>query len=153
MTNTANRGTTVTVHYRGTLESGEQFDSSYEREEPISFTVGAGQMIPGFDEAVEGMTTNEKKTFSLQPAQAYGVRNEEAYTELEKTIFPDEFELEVGKNIPLQAPNGQPVLGSIQEVHDTTVVVDLNHPLAGKDLTFEVELLEVTETADETSGG
>ena len=148
---TATTDALVTVHYRGTDASGEEFDSSYERNEPISFVLGSGQMISGFDTAVDGMSVGETKTVTLTPEEAYGDVNPEAKTTFPKSGFPEGIEVKVGMRVPLRAPNGQTVIGFLTEEHEDTVTVDLNHPLAGQTLQFEIELVEVTTTTTDTS--
>jgi len=137
-------GNTVAVHYRGTLESGEQFDSSYDRGEPITFQSGAGQMIAGFDNAVVGMNEGEKKTFTLSPEEAYGPTVPEALQDVPRVAFAPGLELVPGEMIQGQAPNGHPVLAKIVEVGENVVKLDMNHPLAGKTLTFDVEIVSIT---------
>ena len=135
-------GSTVSVHYRGTFDDGTEFDSSHDRGETLVFEVGAGQMIPGFDVAVVGMTTGETKSVSLTPDQAYGDVNEEAFVDIPKTNFPEGFEYSEGTLVQGNTFQG-PVTGVITEVKDDTVNVNFNHPLAGKDLNFEIELVEI----------
>ena len=142
---TVQNGSTVTFHYKGTLEDGTQFDSSYERDQPMTATTGESGLIAGFETALTGMSEGETKTFTLEPAEAYGDHNPEAFTELEKSVFPEDFPFEAGMTVPLMGPNGQ-VMATLTEIADTTVKADLNHPLAGKVLTFEIEVLEVKET-------
>jgi len=153
MTNntTVETGNTVTLHYKGTLDDGTEFDNSYERGEPIQVITGAGQLIQGFDEALTGMTAGETKTFTLSPEEAYGERDEDATTTLTRDAFPDEFEFTEGMTVPLSGPGGQPFIATITEVKDAEVVADLNHPMAGKNLTFEVEVLTV-DTNETTTG-
>ena len=143
-------GNTVTLHYKGTLDDGTEFDSSYERGEPMTVTVGTGALIEGFDNALAGLTEGETKTFTLTPSEAYGERDEDANTTLNKDVFPDDFEFTEGMTVPLAGPGGQPFIATITEIKDTEVVADLNHPMAGKNLTFTVEILNVTtsETTD-----
>tara|TARA_S200002703_G_scaffold37233_3_gene32441 strand:+ start:5705 stop:6205 length:501 start_codon:yes stop_codon:yes gene_type:complete len=143
---TATEGANATVHYRGTLEDGTEFDNSHTREEPITFTVGSGQMIPGFNDAVDGMTVGETKTVTLTPDQAYGEVNPEAQTTFPKSGFPAGLELTEGMPIPLKTPEGRTLIGRLTEQQEETVTVDLNHPLAGQTLQFEIELVEVTTT-------
>ena len=141
---TVTNGSTVTFHYKGTLEDGTEFDSSYERNEPMTATTGDGNLIAGFESALTGMTAGETKTFTVESADAYGEPNPEAVTELEKSIFPEDFPFEAGMPVPLMGPNGQ-IMATLREIHDTTVTADLNHPLAGQALTFEIEVLTVEE--------
>jgi len=144
---TVTNGSTVTFHYKGTLDDGTEFDSSYQRNEPMTATAGDGNLIAGFENALTGMTAGESKTFTVESAEAYGERQEEATTTLEKTIFPEDFPFDVGMPLPLMGPDGQQVTATLTEVHDNTITADFNHPLAGKDLTFEIEVLTVEETA------
>ena len=138
-------GNNVKVHYKGTLTNGEQFDSSYDRGETLPFTVGAGQMIKGFDAAVVGMEVNDKKTVTIPSAEAYGPRVEDAVQDVPKTIFPPDFEFRINETVQGADQNGQPLIAKILEENEETVKLDLNHPLAGEDLTFEIELVEITQ--------
>jgi peptidylprolyl isomerase len=149
-TKTVENGNTVTLHYKGSLDDGSEFDSSYHRGEPLTVTVGSGNLIEGFDSALGGMEEGETKTFTLSPEEAYGERDPNASTTLEKNIFPEDFELQEGKTVPLMGPGGQPFLATITEVADETITADLNHPMAGKELTFEVEVLTITPDSDDT---
>ena len=137
-------GNNVSVHYTGTLSDGTKFDSSYDRGEPINFIVGSGQMIPGFDSAIPGMEVGDKKTLSLQPQEAYGDRNEEHVQTVPKTVFPSGFEFIVGGTVQGQQPNGQHFMAKICSTTDSDVVLDFNHPLAGEELTFDIELVSVS---------
>jgi len=141
---TAENGSNVTVHYKGTLNDGTVFDSSYEREEPIGFTLGSGEMIPGFNDAVVGMTIGETRQVTLTPDQAYGQTDPERVGEVEKSNFPEDFEFSIGTGVQSQTPQG-PVFGTISEVKDVSVLIDFNHPMAGKDLNFEIELVDIEE--------
>ncbi len=143
MSSTIKAGDEISVHYRGTLDDGTEFDSSYAREMPISFTAGIGQMVKGFDKAVIGMTEGETKTVTFGPEEGYGAPEPDRKTELPRDAFPDDFPLEEGGKVPLQAPNGETLLGTILETTDASVSIDLNHTLAGKTLTFEVEVIKV----------
>ena len=136
-------GNKVSVHYRGTLNNGDQFDSSYDRGQPIEFTVGAGQMISGFDSAVIGMTVGEKKSITLTPDQAYGESDPNAIQEVGKDRFPPDFEFIKDGHVQGQTGEGHTFNAVITEVSDTTVTLDMNHPMAGKDLNFEIELVTV----------
>ena len=147
---TATEGTNATVHYRGTLEDGSEFDNSHVRGEPITFTVGAGQMIVGFNDAVNGMTVEETKTVTLTPDQAYGDVNPEAQTTFPKSGFPADLELVEGMPVPLRTPDGRTLMGRLTEQQEETVTIDLNHPLAGQTLQFEIELVEVTTNTTST---
>jgi FKBP-type peptidyl-prolyl cis-trans isomerase 2 len=143
---TVTNGNTVTLHYKGTLSDGTTFDSSHERNEPMTVTTGQGNLIPGFENALVGMAAGESKTFTIESVNAYGDTNPEAFATLERAAFPEDFPFETGMTIPLQGPHGQ-VSAILTEVTDTEVTCDLNHPLAGQDLTFEVEVITV-EDAD-----
>ena len=136
-------GDTVPVHYKGTLEDGTEFDSSYSRNEPITFTVGSGQMITGFDTAVVGMTEGENKTVTFGPEEAYGPTYPDRTTEMARSAFPSDFVVEEGTTVPLQGPGGQHLLGTVTATDEEKVTVDLNHPMAGKTLTFEIEVTQV----------
>ncbi len=144
---TATTGATVTVHYRGTLEDGTEFDNSHTRGEPIEFVVGAGQMIAGFNDAVDGMTVGETQTVTLSPDKAYGPVNPEATTTFPKSGFPEGLELTEGMPVPLRTPDGRTLMGRLVEQQEETVTIDLNHPLAGKTLQFEIELVSASTSA------
>ena len=141
---TAENGNIVKVHYKGTLDDGTVFDSSYERQEPIQFQLGSGQMIPGFDTAVTGMAVGEVKKVKLTANEAYGQVDPARVGEIEKSNFPEDFQFGQGVAVQSATPQG-PVFGTIQEVKDNTVMIDFNHPMAGKDLNFEIELVNVEE--------
>jgi len=137
-------GDLVKVHYTGKLVNGEQFDSSVGRE-PLEFTVGAGQMIPGFDAAMPGMTIGEKKTINIAPEDAYGTRSEEAIIEFPKENVPADMVLEQGMPLTLSNQAGQPVPVIVVEVKDDVIILDANHFLAGQELVFDIELVEIAE--------
>ena len=141
--NKVENGDTVSVHYRGTLDDGTEFDSSHTRGEPLTFQVGSGQLIPGFDEAVPGMTAGEVKNVSLTPEQAYGPYIEGAVQIVEKSQFPPEFPFEVAQQVTGYGADGQPMTATITEVRENNVTLDMNHPMAGKNLNFAIELVEV----------
>ena len=133
---------TVKVHYTGKLTTGQVFDSSLERE-PLQFVVGAGQMIKGFDEAVNGMEVNEKKTVTIPSAEAYGERNDELIQDVPKTQLPADMKPEVGQTLVATNEQGKQTHVLVAEVGDDHIKIDANHPLAGKDLVFEIELVEI----------
>jgi len=135
-------GDVVKVHYTGKLTNGEQFDSSIGRE-PLEFTVGAGQMIKGFDAAMPGMKVGEKKTINILPEDAYGVKDEQAIIEFPKENIPKDMKPEVGMQLQLHNENGQPFPVTIAEIKDEIIVLDANHSLAGKELVFDIELVEI----------
>jgi len=139
----ATAGKTVKIHYTGTLENGSQFDSS-EGRDPLEFQLGSGQVIPGFDKAVEGMTVGESKTVSIAPEDAYGHRNEQAIQEVPKSALPEDLVPVEGMMLQAQNQNQQPVQLTVTAVGDETITVDANHPLAGKTLNFKISLVEVT---------
>jgi peptidylprolyl isomerase len=145
MTNTVTTTTTVTLHYSGTLNDGTTFDSSYEREEPITVTLGEGKLLPAFEEQLVGVSPGDTKEFTLSAADAYGDRNPEAVTDLDRTIFPAEMNLTEGMTVPLSNQNGDSLMAVLTEIKETTVTADFNHPMAGKELTFKVEILEVSD--------
>ena len=138
----AKEGRAVQVHYKGTFDDGTVFDSSYDRGETIGFTLGAGEMIPGFDTAVVGMNIGETKTVTLDPGQVYGDHNPEGVQAVPRESFPEDFEFEAGLVIEGSVED-QPVRGIISQIEDEFVVVDFNHPMAGKNLNFDIELVEV----------
>jgi len=140
----AKKGDVVKVHYKGKLNSGEQFDSS-EGREPLEFTVGAGQMIPGFDAAIPGMVVGEKKTIVIAPENAYGKKNEEAIIEFPISNIPPDMKLEPGMKLQLRNEAGHPIPVIVTEVKEEVVILDANHELAGKELIFDIELVEISE--------
>lgn len=133
---------TVKVHYTGTLNDGTVFDSS-EGRDPLEFTVGAGQMIPGFDAAVNGMALNEKKTVNIPAAEAYGDRNDQMMQEVPRTQLPEDLKPEVGQTLVANNGQGGQMHVIVAEVNENNIIVDANHPLAGKDLNFEIELVAI----------
>ena len=135
-------GDVVRVHYTGTLEDGSQFDSSVGRA-PLEFTVGAGQMIAGFDAGVVGMAVGEKKTILIDPDHGYGQKDPTAIIEFPSSNIPEGMTVEVGMKLNLQNQYGQPVPVVVIEVKEEVIFMDANQFLAGKDLTFEVEIVEI----------
>lgn len=135
-------GDAVKVHYTGKLTNGEQFDSSMGRE-PLAFTVGAGQMIKGFDAAMPGMTVGEKKTITIAAIDAYGERSEEAIIPFPVENVPPDMKLEVGMTLSLNNEMGQPFPVVVSEIKDDVIILDANHFLAGKELVFDIELVEI----------
>ena len=138
----AKKGDSVKVHYTGKLTNGEKFDSS-EGREPLAFTVGAGQMIPGFDAAIPGMSVGDKKTINIPAADAYGERSDEAIIEFPKENVPADMKLEPGMQLTLTNQHGQPVPVTVSEIKDDIIILDANHFLAGKELVFDIELVEI----------
>ena len=137
-------GDVVKVHYTGKLVNGEQFDSSKDKD-PLEFTVGAGQMIKGFDDAMPGMALGEKKTINIAPEDGYGARSEEAIIEFPKENVPAEMVLEPGMPLTLSDQAGNPVPVIVVEVKDDIIILDANHFLAGQELIFDIELVEIAE--------
>lgn len=137
------KGNKIKVHYTGTLSNGDKFDSSHDRGQTLDFEVGSGQMIKGFDEGVVGMEVGETKDLHLKPEQAYGLRKEEAQTEVPKDALPPDFKPEIGETVQGQTIDGRPILAKVKELLEDKVILDLNHPLAGEELNFNVELVEI----------
>ncbi|WP_372916870.1 peptidylprolyl isomerase [Salegentibacter sp.] len=134
---------TVKVHYTGKLTDGQVFDSSVERGEPIEFTMGQGQLIPGFEKGLIDMEVNEKKTINIPKEEAYGEPREELVQEVPKSQLPEEIKPEVGMGLVSKSPDGNEMNLVVKEVKDESIVVDGNHPLAGKDLVFDLEVVEI----------
>jgi peptidylprolyl isomerase len=138
----AKSGNTVKIHYTGTLDDGTEFDSSAGRE-PLEFAIGSGQVIPGFDSAVDGMTVGDSKTVTIPAGEAYGERHDQLVQEVPKTALPDDMKAEVGTQLQSQGPDGQVMNLLVTAVEVESITVDGNHPLAGQALTFAIELVEV----------
>jgi peptidylprolyl isomerase len=143
--NSAQNGSVVRVHYTGRLEDGTVFDSSHGRE-PLEFTLGSGQVISGFDSAVEGMEVGETRSTTVPVEEAYGPRRDDLVLEIDREQVPEGIEVSVGTQLQLQQEDGRNVPVTVADVGSQTITLDANHPLAGHDLDFELELLEV-ETA------
>lgn len=142
----AQQGDKVKVHYHGTLRTGETFDSS-EGREPLEFTVGSGQVIRGFEDGVKGMSVGQKKTVEIPVEDAYGEKNQELIIEFPKAQFPADMNPEVGQQLMMSNGSGQSFPVVIKEVKDDSVLLDANHPLAGQDLVFDIELVEIVPTS------
>ena len=140
-----NIGKKVRTHYRGTFNDGTQFDSSYDRGEPLEFICGAGMMIPGYDAAVANMEVGETVQVHLMPSEAYGEADPEAVFTLDIARLPGSEELEVGQQVYLQNSLGQPFPVKVVAKDDTTITFDANHEMAGKELNFTIELVEIVE--------
>jgi peptidylprolyl isomerase len=138
----AKRGDTVKVHYTGSLEDGTIFDSS-KQGEPLEFTIGGGEIIPGFEEAVIGMSPGESKRKVVPASQAYGPSRPDMMVQLDREMIPDELELFVGQELEIEDPEGRTNNVVVRDLTEKTVTLDGNHPLAGKDLQFQIELLEI----------
>ena len=143
----AKSGDTVKIHYTGTLDDGTEFDSSVGRE-PLEFALGSGQVIAGFDKAVDGMTVGDSKTVTIPADEAYGDHHEKLVQQVPKTSLPEEMKPEVGMQLQSQSPDGQEMNLVIAAVEEESITVDANHPLAGQALTFAIELVEVSAAAD-----
>ena len=139
---TAKSGDKVRIHYTGTLDDGTEFDTAAGRE-PLEFALGGGQVIEGFDDAVDGMTVGESKSVRIPAEQAYGERHDQLVQEVPKTALPDEIEPAVGMQLQSRSPEGHVMNLVVTEVADETITVDGNHPLAGQALTFAIELVEI----------
>lgn len=133
---------TVRVHYTGKLADGQIFDSSLERE-PIEFTMGQGQLIPGFENGLLDMKVNEKKTINIPSEEAYGEPRQELIQEVDKSQLPEEIKPEPGMGLVSKSPDGREMNLVVTEVKEESIVVDGNHPLAGKDLVFDLEVVEI----------
>lgn len=141
-----NAGRRVKVHYTGTLDDGTVFDSSHQRNQPLGFVCMTGQMISGFDKAVADMEVGETRTIHLTPEEAYGPYIEDGIQRAPLGAIPGTQNLEVGDEVSLQGKDGRPYPAKVAEITDTEIAFDMNHPLAGKNLTFEITLLESEET-------
>lgn len=138
----AKSGDKVAIHYSGKLNDGTEFDNSHGRD-PLEFSIGERQVIPGFEKAVEGMSTGESKTFSIPAEEAYGEHRAELVQEVPKTALPESVTPEQGMQLQATGGDGQPMNLVVTEVKEETITVDGNHPLAGQDLNFDVELVKI----------
>ncbi len=138
----AKNGDKVRVHYTGRLDDGEVFDSSAQRD-PLEFTIGSGEVIPGFDSAVTGMSPGQSKTVVLEPANAYGDYNAEMVHHVSRSQLPEDVELEPGMMVQASQGENETMLLTIKEITEKTITLDANHPLAGKELTFDIQLVEI----------
>jgi peptidylprolyl isomerase len=144
-------GLFVRVDYTGTLENGDVFDTS-KGSQPLEFKMGEGQLITGFESALAGMSLNETKVFTLDPEDAYGHRDEERTVTFQRSELPPQVQPQVGQPIGMTSPDGKRFPAVIAEVDDAQVTVDLNHPLAGKKLTFDIKVVGISETASQSAG-
>jgi len=140
-------GDTISVNYTGTLESGEVFDSS-EGNPPLKFTVGAGQLIKGFDDTVVGMKKGDKKNVTIAPENAYGERRDDHVVDFPRANIPEDMEMKVGTVVQLSDESGRAFPAVVTEINDDAVKMDVNHPLAGKTLIFDVEIAETGLESD-----
>jgi peptidylprolyl isomerase len=138
----AKTGDTVKIHYTGTLDDGTQFDSSAGRD-PLEFELGSGQVIPGFEKAVEGMTVGDEKSVNIPPEDAYGHRHDQMVQEVPRSALPAELEPAEGMGLQARGPEGQLINLTITAIGEESVTVDGNHPLAGKALNFDIQLVEI----------
>lgn len=141
----SNEGKIVKIQYTGTLDDGTKFDSSYDHGEPIEFKCMAGDVIKGFDDAVADMNVGDKKTIHLEPADAYGEIREDLIREVPVDQVPNADQLPVGDTVYMQGPDGMPFPVQVAKIENGMVTFDMNHPLAGKPLNFELELVEVND--------
>ena len=138
----ASDGDTVRVHYTVTLQDGTTFDTSVGRE-PLEFTLGEGRMIPGFEKAVYGLQVGKSKTVTIPAEEAYGPHRDDLVIVVEREQLPADLDPKVDQQLPIQQTDGRTAVVIVTDVSETTITVDANHPLAGKDLTFEIELVEI----------
>jgi FKBP-type peptidyl-prolyl cis-trans isomerase 2 len=141
---TAKEGSKVKVHYTGRLADGTEFDSSADQQ-PLEFKVGAGEVIPGFEQAVLGMSEGESKTTRVPAGEAYGDYDDDLVMEVERGQFPENITPEVGQRLQLRQPDGQVFGAVVTDVDGDSVTLDANHPLAGQELVFDIQLVEVSE--------
>jgi FKBP-type peptidyl-prolyl cis-trans isomerase 2 len=139
----AKSGDTVKVHYTGTLNDGTEFDTSRTRD-PLEFTIDSGQVIAGFNEAITGMSVGDSKSVTIPANQAYGARNPEMVQDVPRTAIPTDIDLQKGMILSARSPEGQNLNFKVVAFNDEKVTVDGNHPLAGEDLTFQLELVGIT---------
>ena len=140
----AKSGDTVKIHYTGTLDDGTQFDSSAGRD-PLEFEVGSGQVIPGFDKAVEGMAVGDSKSVRLEPHEDYGPRHDQLVQEVDRSMLPDDLDPKEGMALQSSSPDGQVMQFMVTAVSEETITVDANHPLAGQALSFDIELVDINQ--------
>ena len=142
-------GQKVQVHYTGTFDSGEEFDSSHERGSPLELIVGTGQVIPGFESAILGMTEGEVKNISLSPEDAYGDFHEELVATVGKDTLPDDFNFKVGDDFRAETSDGHLMIGRVTAEEEKSVTLDFNHPIAGKNLNFTIEVVDVADVSEQ----
>jgi FKBP-type peptidyl-prolyl cis-trans isomerase 2 len=138
----AKHGDTVRVHYTGKLDDGTVFDTSVDRD-PLEFTIGEGQIIPGFEEAVVGMNPGESKTITVLADEAFGPYREEMVLVVDRSQFPVDLEAKVGEHLQIGQADGRITVVTVTEISESSVTLDANHPLAGKDLTLDIQLIEI----------
>jgi len=135
-------GDTIKIDYTGTLDDGTVFDSSEDHGEPLEFTVGARQVIPGFEDAVRGMEVGEEKTFRIEASEAYGAHDPNLIQTFPRSALQSDTEIEVGMIIMLGTTDGQEMPAMITELTEETIIIDVNHPLVGQALTFSIKIIE-----------
>ncbi len=140
---TAKKGSSVRVHYHGTLEDGSVFSSTYQENEPFEFTIGEGSVIPKFENTVIGMTEGDKRTITVPPEEAYGLHKKEFVFVMDKSQAPPDLVLEVGKRLQVRSNEGKTAVAIITAITEDSVILDANDPLAGKTLIFQIELIEI----------
>ena len=138
----AKHGDTVKVHYTGKLDDGTVFDTSNNRE-PLQFTIGDGQLIPGFEHTVLGMNMGESRTVNIQAEDAYGLHHKEMVGVVDRDQFPPDLEVKVGQQFKTDNEDGRTIIVTVTNVSESNVTLDANHPLAGKDLTFDIQLVAI----------
>lgn len=148
----ATKGKYVKLHYTGKYEDGEVFDSSSGCQ-PLEIQLGSNQVIPGFEQAIEGMGVNEKKTFTLKPSEAYGERQEELEQTFNRSDFPADFAPEIGQVLILQTAEHGQFPATVKGLEGESVYLDLNHPLAGRTLTFDIEVTEINDQPSPSACG
>ena len=145
-------GMFVSIDYTGTLDNGDVFDSS-EGRQPLEVQMGSGSVIPGFESALAGMSLNETKKFTLSPQEAYGERDPERMHNFPCSDIPEGMTPQVGQTLMLSTPQGQQIPARVDSIDDDNVVFDLNHPLAGQSLTFDIKVVGISETPTQQQGG
>lgn len=140
----AKKGDKVKVHYTGTLQDGSVFDSS-EGRTPLEFTIGGGQILPKFEEAVTGLKVGDETSVDIDAANAYGLVRDDLIIEVEKSKLPPDMECQIGQKLQMQQNNGQHIVVTVTQISDETVTLDANHELAGKDLNFKISLVEICD--------
>jgi len=143
---TIKNGDTVSIHYKGTFEDGTEFDNSFERGEPITCQVGAGMLISGFDNALTGMKVGETKNINLSPEEAYGEHIAEGVQQVTRDCFPEDFELVKEATVYGKNAAGEEMIATILDFDDTQATLDFNHPMAGKNLNFEINIVDINES-------
>lgn len=140
----AKKGDKVKVHYTGKFKDGSIFDSSLDRS-PLEFKIGGGEVIKGFDDAVTGMSIKEKRNVLISPGDAYGEYNKDLAINVDPSEFPENEQPQIGDQLELNGPNGEVLLVTVIDMNDESVTLDANHPLAGQELNFEIELVEIAK--------